>query len=128
MSDETRVVTRMPTVLPSGDVYLGPQPGGRPDNVSATPVVPVDPVEAAIERAFDEGKHSLHQATITCPWCGQKYSRQEEFKTHVTAEHEKEISTSAEDERARQYALERRSRDAARGASEPGHGESEGDQ
>ncbi len=115
MSDQVR----MPTMLPNNDIYLGPQEGGRPDNVSAAaPDTAKSAADAALEKAVKEATHQPEQARVECPWCGQISEGTEAFKTHIKALHAKELAQSAEEERTEQeqtddaleFAMERRAK------------------
>ncbi len=116
----SEVDTRMPTQLPNGDIYLGPKPGGRPDNISAPSSA--DPKagnagEAALEKVLKEATHQPQQARVECPWCGQISEGSEMFKTHIKVQHAKEMASSAEGKRteeqeAMEYAMEAKARRA----------------
>ena len=110
---------RMPTMLPNGDIYLGPLPGGRPDNISGRPPdKAVSAADAALEAVVKDSTHQAGQATIECPWCGQMQQGTEVFKEHIKKQHAKALANSAEkerskqeeDEEAMQYAMERRAK------------------
>ncbi len=116
----SEVDTRMPTQLPNGDIYLGPKPGGRADNISAPSSA--DPKagnagEAALNKVLKEATHQPQQARVECPWCGQVSEGSEAFKTHIKVQHAKEMASSAEDKRteeqaAIEYAMEQRAKRA----------------
>lgn len=119
MDNEMDERTRMPTMLPNGDIYLGPLPGGRPDNISAQPPPKVvNAADAALEKVVKDSTHQPQQARIECPWCGQYQEGTEAFKTHIKAQHAKALANSAQKERseqekdedAMQYAMERRAK------------------
>ncbi len=93
MNDE-----RMPMTLPNADIYLGPRPGGRPDNISPMPT-PEKPLADAAEHALKDHTHQKGQARITCPWCGQVQEGGEEFKAHINAQHSRQLGESVEDAR-----------------------------
>ena len=98
---------RMPTQLPNGDIYLGPLPGGRPDNVGAP--APTDPKavnasEVALEKAVEGATHQEGQARIECPWCGQIQEGREAFKGHLQKLHSKLLGNSVEDARREEEA------------------------
>jgi len=111
----------MPTQLPNGDMYLGPDPSGeRPDNISApggADPKPVNAADLALDQAVDDATHQPGQARIECPWCGQIAEGREEFKTHIKLLHSKEMANSvkdkrSEDEQAEEFAMERRAKRA----------------
>ena len=114
---------RMPTQLPNGDMYLGPHPEGRPDNISAPGTqdpTPVNAAEAALDKVISDATHQPEQARIECPWCGQISEGREAFKTHIKLLHSKEMAASAEDKRsedeqAEEFAMEQRAKRAREG-------------
>ena len=110
---------RMPLQLPNGDIYLGPDPDGRPDNISAMPPdVAKNVGEVALEKAVKDATHQPQQARVECPWCGQISEGTENFKLHLTKQHAKDMARSAQevratDQEAEEYAAERRAERAA---------------
>lgn len=105
--EDARPGFRMPTMLPNGDIYLGPLPGGRPDNVAAPAAKDpraINAGELALEKAVEDNTHQEGQARIECPWCGQVAEGAEAFKTHIKTLHGKQLGSAAEDIRQEEEA------------------------